>query len=183
MYGNYYNPYGATQQMQQRLANLQQQQQMYQQPMPTMMPPAQQIKGRPVTSIEEARAAQVDLDGTSTYFPAPAEGKIYEKLIGMDGLPIFRVYQLQQDGGVQAPAYADNNTVLALQRRIEKLEEQIGGMTNDEHIPDDADGTASRKPNGNNATARRTKSANEQGNADGAREIARADANSCEESC
>lgn len=100
MYGNYYNPYGATQQMQQRLANLQQQQQqMYQQPMPTMMPPAQpnayqpvqQIKGRPVTSIEEARAAQVDLDGTSTYFPAPAEGKIYEKLIGMDGLPIFRV--------------------------------------------------------------------------------------------
>lgn len=98
MYGNYYNPYGATQQMQQRLANLQQQQQqMYQQPMPTMMPPAQpntyppvqQIKGRPVTSIEEARAAQVDLDGTSTYFPAPAEGKIYEKLIGMDGLPIL----------------------------------------------------------------------------------------------
>ena len=169
MYGNYYNPYGATQQMQQRLANLQQQQQqMYQQPMPTMMPPAQpnayppvQIKGRPVTSIEEARAAQVDLDGTSTYFPAPAEGKIYEKLIGMDGLPIFRVYQLQQDGGMQAPAYADNNTVLALQRRIEKLEEQIGGMTNDEHIPDNADGTAGRKSNGNNAAVRRTKSSNE----------------------
>ena len=41
MYGNYYNPYGATQQMQQRLANLQQQQQMYQQQMPTMMSPVQ----------------------------------------------------------------------------------------------------------------------------------------------
>ena len=169
MYGNYYNPYGATQQMQQRLANLQQQQQMYQQPMPTMMPPAQpnayppvqQIKGRPVTSVEEARAAQVDLDGTSTYFPAPAEGKIYEKLIGMDGLPIFRVYQLQHDGAMQTPAYADNNTVLALQRRIEKIEEQIGGMTNDEYIPDNADGAASRKSNGNNAAVRRTKSANE----------------------
>lgn len=169
MYGNYYNPYGATQQMQQRLANLQQQQQMYQQQMPTMIPPAQpnayppvqQIKGRPVTSVEEARAAQVDLDGTSTYFPAPAEGKIYEKLIGMDGLPIFRVYQLQQDGGMQAPAYADNNTVLALQRRIEKLEEQIGGMTNDEYIPDNADGAAGRKSNGTNAAVRRTKSSNE----------------------
>lgn len=169
MYGNYYNPYGATQQMQQRLANLQQQQQMYQQPMPTMIPPAQpnayqpiqQIKGRPVTSIEEARAAQVDLDGTSTYFPAPAEGKIYEKLIGMDGLPIFRVYQLQQDGGTQVSVYADNNMVLALQRRIEKLEEQIGGMTNDEHISDNADGAASRKSNGNNATVRRTKSSDE----------------------
>lgn len=174
MYGNYYNPYGATQQMQQRLANLQQQQQMYQQPMPTVMPPAQpnaypqQIKGRPVTSIEEARAAQVDLDGTSTYFPAPAEGKIYEKLIGMDGLPIFRVYQLQQDGGMQAPVYADNNTVLALQRRIEKLEQQIGGMTYDEHIPDDADGTASRKSNGNAQSNRRTKSANGQSDGNGA---------------
>lgn len=165
MYGQYgpYNPYaGATQQMQQRLNYLQQQQQMYQPAYQQSMQQAPvQLKGRIVTSIDEAKAAQVDLDGTSTYFPAPAEGKIYEKLIGMDGLPIFRVYQLQQDGGMQAPAYADNNTVLALQRRIEKLEEQIGGMTNDEHIPDDADGTAGRKSNGTNATVRRTKSANE----------------------
>lgn len=165
MYGQYgpYNPYaGATQQMQQRLNYLQQQQQMYQPAYQQSMQQAPvQLKGRIVTSIDEAKAAQVDLDGSSTYFPAPAEGKIYEKLIGMDGLPIFRVYQLQQDGGMQAPAYADNNTVLALQRRIEKLEEQIGGMTNDEHIPDDADGTASRKSNGTNAAVRRTKSANE----------------------
>lgn len=169
MYGNYYNPYGATQQMQQRLANLQQQQQqMYQQPMPTMMPPAQQIKGRPVTSIEEARAAQVDLDGTSTYFPAPAEGKVYEKLIGMDGLPVFRVYTLQESGAQKQPVYADNNVVIALQRRIEKLEEQIGGMTNDEHIPDDADGSASRKSNGNAQPNRRTKSANGQSDGNGA---------------
>lgn len=165
MYGQYgpYNPYaGATQQMQQRLNYLQQQQQMYQPAYQQSMQQAPvQLKGRIVTSIDEAKAAQVDLDGTSTYFPAPAEGKIYEKLIGMDGLPIFRVYQLQQDGGMQAPAYADNNTVLALQRRIEKLEEQIGGMTNDEHIPDDADGAAGRKSNGTNATVRRTKSTNE----------------------
>ena len=165
MYGQYgpYNPYaGATQQMQQRLNYLQQQQQMYQPAYQQSMQQAPvQLKGRIVTSIDEAKAAQVDLDGSSTYFPAPAEGKVYEKLIGMDGLPIFRVYQLQQDGGMQAPAYADNNTVLALQRRIEKLEEQIGGMTNDEHIPDDADGAAGRKSNGTNATVRRTKSANE----------------------
>lgn len=165
MYGQYgpYNPYaGATQQMQQRLNYLQQQQQMYQPAYQQSMQQAPvQLKGRIVTSIDEAKAAQVDLDGSSTYFPAPAEGKVYEKLIGMDGLPIFRVYQLQQDGGMQAPAYADNNTVLALQRRIEKLEEQIGGMTNDEHIPDDADGAAGRKSNGTNATVRRTKSTNE----------------------
>ncbi len=172
MYGNFYNnPYagGATPQMQQRLNYLQQQQQMYQPPayqppmqQPNAYQPAQQsIKGRPVTSIEEARAAQVDLDGTSTYFPAPAEGKIYEKLIGMDGLPIFRVYTMQQGEEQKQPVYADNNVVIALQRRIEKLEQQIGGMNYDEHISNDADGAASTKSNGNNATVRRTKFANE----------------------
>lgn len=165
MYGQYgpYNPYaGATQQMQQRLNLLQQQQQMYQPVYQQSMQQAPvQLKGRIVTSIDEAKAAQVDLDGSSTYFPAPAEGKVYEKLIGMDGLPVFRVYALQESGAQNQPVYADNNVVIALQRRIEKLEEQIGGMTNDEHIPDDADGTAGRKSNGTNAAVRRTKSANE----------------------
>ena len=165
MYGQYgpYNPYaGATQQMQQRLNLLQQQQQMYQPVYQQSMQQAPvQLKGRIVTSIDEAKAAQVDLDGSSTYFPAPAEGKVYEKLIGMDGLPVFRVYALQESGAQNQPVYADNNVVIALQRRIEKLEEQIGGMTNDEHIPDDADGAAGRKSNGTNATVRRTKSANE----------------------
>lgn len=165
MYGQYgpYNPYaGATQQMQQRLNYLQQQQQMYQPVYQQSMQQAPvQLKGRIVTSIDEAKAAQVDLDGSSTYFPAPAEGKVYEKLIGMDGLPVFRVYTLQEGGAQKQPVYADNNVVIALQRRIEKLEEQIGGMTNDEHIPDDADGAAGRKSNGTNATVRRTKSANE----------------------
>lgn len=165
MYGQYgpYNPYaGATQQMQQRLNYLQQQQQMYQPAYQQSMQQAPvQLKGRIVTSIDEAKAAQVDLDGSSTYFPAPAEGKVYEKLIGMDGLPVFRVYTLQEGGAQKQPVYADNNVVIALQRRIEKLEEQIGGMTNDEHIPDNADGAAGRKSNGTNAAVRRTKSANE----------------------
>ena len=162
MYGQY-NPYmGATPQMQQRLNYLQQQQQMYQPAYQQSMQQAPvQLKGRIVTSIDEAKAAQVDLDGSSTYFPAPAEGKVYEKLIGMDGLPVFRVYTLQEGGAQKQPVYADNNVVIALQRRIEKLEEQIGGMTNDEHISDDADGAAGRKSNGTNAAVRRTKSANE----------------------
>lgn len=179
MYGNYYNPYPAYDDgMQRRLAELQRQQQAQKySPMP--VPPASydrqpqqipqmspMIKGRIVTSIDEARAAQIDLDGTSTYFPAPAEGKIYEKLIGLDGMPIFRVYEIQQ-AKAQEPVYAENNVVLALQRRIEKLEQQIGGMTYDEHIPDDADGTAGRKSNGNAQPNRRTKSANGQSDGNG----------------
>lgn len=82
MYGQY-NPYmGATPQMQQRLNYLQQQQQqMYQPTMQQPMPMA--LKGRIVT--DEAKAAQIDLDGTSTFFPCPAEGKIYEKSIDLNG--------------------------------------------------------------------------------------------------
>ena len=52
------------------------------------MPVNNIVKGRVVTGIEEARAAQVDLDGTPSYFPSLGEGKIYVKYIGMDGLPV-----------------------------------------------------------------------------------------------
>ena len=183
MYENYYNPYPAyDDSMQRRLAELQRQQQThkysslpvpppsYDRPLQQQMPPV--IKGRIVTSIDEARAAQIDLDGTSTYFPSPAEGKIYEKLIGLDGMPIFRVYEIKQ-ANEQKPVYAEKNIVLALQARIEKLEHQIGGMTYDEYIPDDEDGAASRKSNGNAQSNRRGKSANGQGNGDGAGQVNR----------
>ena len=47
------------------------------------------LKGYMVTSVDEARAAQYDLDGSVTYFPSPAENKIYAKSIDMQGLPVF----------------------------------------------------------------------------------------------
>lgn len=87
------------------------------------------IKGRPVTSIDEAKAAQIDLDGTLTYFPSIAENKIYVKSIGFDGLPVFNVYQLVDNQPTQ-PTYADNNTVIALQKRVEQLESLVKGVTN-----------------------------------------------------
>lgn len=113
MYGQY-NPYmGATPQMQQRLNYLQQQQQqMYQPTMQQPMPMA--LKGRIVTSMDEAKAAQIDLDGTSTFFPCPAEGKIYEKLIGLDGLPIFRE---RCKNGVRGRRYAQTKEILGEGKR------------------------------------------------------------------
>ena len=53
-----------------------------------LMPVNNIVKGRVVTGIEEARTAQVELDGTPSYFPSLGEGKIYVKYIGMDGLPV-----------------------------------------------------------------------------------------------
>ena len=135
MYGQY-NPYmGATPQMQQRLNYLQQQQQQtYQQPQmfPTQMS-GTYLKGRVVTGMDEAKAAQIDLDGTSTFFPCPAEGKIYEKSIDLNGLPVFRVYQLSNPQEQKQVVYAERSCVDNLIQRVDKLEKQLGGMN---HEPD-----------------------------------------------
>lgn len=50
------------------------------------------LKGRPVTSIEEARALSIDLDGSISYFPDVTNKKIYTKQFNPDGSASFRVY-------------------------------------------------------------------------------------------
>lgn len=140
MYGQY-NPYmGATPQMQQRLNYLQQQQQqMYQ---PTMQQPMTMVlKGRIVTSMDEAKAAQIDLDGTSTFFPCPAEGKIYEKSIDLNGLPAFRVYQLVNPQEQKQVVYAERSCVDNLIQRVDNLEKRLGGIY---HEPDSDNGDAAK---------------------------------------
>lgn len=75
----------------------------YQQPrqMNYMAPPIQEtpfsaIKGRPVASIEEARAMSIDFDGSVFYFPDLANGKIYTKQINMDGTASLNVYEIKE---------------------------------------------------------------------------------------
>lgn len=53
------------------------------------------IKGRPVASIEEARASIIDFDGSIFYFPDLANKRIYTKQINMDGTVILNVYELK----------------------------------------------------------------------------------------
>lgn len=52
------------------------------------------IKGRPVVSIDEARASQIDLDGSLYVFPDLGNKKIYTKQINMDGTATFNVFEL-----------------------------------------------------------------------------------------
>lgn len=132
MYG-YYDNYDQRQQMQRRMMDLQRQQQAFERP----VPPPVGLKGRPVTSIEEARAAQIDLDGSSTFFPCPAEGKIYEKFLGLDGLPIFRVYQIMRPQEQKQPVYAERSYVDNLMKRVDNLEKALGGV---QHEPDATNG-------------------------------------------
>lgn len=126
MYGNNYGynnyAYGATPDMRRRLEAMQQQ---YTMPSNYGMQQQSMAVGRVVTGIEEARAAQIPLDGTPVYFPSPAENKIYVKYVGMNGAPVFNVYELAVQG--KQPVYADSTVVAALQQRVEQLERLVKG--------------------------------------------------------
>lgn len=85
-----------------------------------MRPPmSTYLNGRMVTNIEEARAAQIDLDGSQWYFPCPSEGKVYSKSINMSGLPVFNTYVLTQ------PTYQEKDEKVSLAARVENLEKMV----------------------------------------------------------
>ena len=68
------------------------------QPTTSSMPMMFGLKGRPVASLEEARASVIDFDGSIFYFPDIANRKVYTKQINMDGTLSLNVYEL-----VEAP--------------------------------------------------------------------------------
>lgn len=54
------------------------------------------LKGRMVSSIEEARATSIDFDGSIFYFPDLANKRIYTKQINMDGTATLNMYELRE---------------------------------------------------------------------------------------
>ena len=97
------------------------------------------VKGRVVTGIDEARAAKVDLDGTPKYVPSLGEGKIYVKYIGMDGLPVFQTFIVEQPKP-QMPGIS----LESLAQRVQNIENAIQNMNG---------GAVNVQPNGNDANA------------------------------
>ena len=55
------------------------------------------MKGRPVASIDEAKAAQIDLDGSLNIFPDLNNKRIYTKQVNLDGTVTFNVFELNPD--------------------------------------------------------------------------------------
>ena len=104
------------------------------------MPVNNIVKGRVVTGIEEARAAQVDLDGTPSYFPSLGEGKIYVKYIGMDGLPVFQTFIVEQP-----KPQMQGISLESLAQRVQNIENAIqnmnGGASHVQSNGDDANAT------------------------------------------
>lgn len=73
-------------------------QNMFQQ-QPKITQPIQQqlgLKGRPVSSLEEARAAAVDFDGSIFFFPDLASNRIYTKQINVDGTASLKMYEYKE---------------------------------------------------------------------------------------
>ena len=67
----------------------------YQYPQYQNRTPLLGLKGRPVSSIEEVRAAAIDFDGSVSYFPDIANGKIYTKQCNIDGTASLNMYELK----------------------------------------------------------------------------------------
>ena len=73
-----------------------QQQPMYQLPVYRQAPLQTGLKGRLVSSLEEARASSIDFDGSVFYFPDLANKRIYTKQINIDGTASLYVYELRE---------------------------------------------------------------------------------------
>ena len=61
-----------------------------------IIPPQMGLKGRPVSSVEEARASIIDFDGSVFFFPDLANQRIYTKQINMDGTATLNMYELKE---------------------------------------------------------------------------------------
>lgn len=106
----------------------------------------QYIKGRPVSSAEEAKASMIDLDGSLFVFPDVKNKLIYTKQIMLDGTAEFHTYRLvpETKQNAQEQNTMNNQYVLdsdfravvgELNRKIELL--RNGGAVN-EHATESA---------------------------------------------
>ena len=152
MYGAYPNyPYNMSGNIQQQLAQnrMEQLQQQYNnayqpQMMQQQTQQMQMIKGRPVSSYDEAKASMIDLDGSLFVFTDIANKKIYTKQIMLDGSAELKTYSLvEQQQNVsqeqtQQIEYVSKNefeqTINFLSEQIKKLK---GGVNDVKSNADD----------------------------------------------
>ena len=108
MYNNYYQPNLP------QIAN-------YQQP-PRQITTPIGLKGRPVSSIDEARATSIDFDGSVFYFPDLANRCIYTKQINLDGTATLLMYELKEIPIAEQPNFVTReefeNTITQLKNLL-----------------------------------------------------------------
>ena len=76
------------------------------------------LKGRPVSSLEEARAQSIDFDGSVFYFPDLANKRIYTKQINLDGTASLNMYELKE---IPVAPSAGNNANYITREEFEQV--------------------------------------------------------------
>lgn len=125
MYQQNYNYYP-----QQQNPQIAQQQPIYQNPYLRPVPTQNNgLKGRLVSSLEEARATSIDFDGSIFYFPDLANNRIYTKQINMDGTATLNVYELKEmpikEEGVLSSSMEQFVTKNELERALVKFRQSL----------------------------------------------------------
>lgn len=159
MYGYGYSGYMPPQQYDRMQARLNQMEQQYNaQQNPYMnntqygqMPVQQIIKGRPVSSMEEAKVSMIDLDGSLFVFPDLANKMIHTKQIMMDGTAEFKTYVLNEVPVKQNDQQLQQNNLFVLRSEFENYQKQI------QHRLEEMEGF--NDGNGTNATSNGTTNA------------------------
>lgn len=98
----------------------------------TIIPPSQQpqpafigLKGRPVSSLEEVRAAAIDFDGSVFFFPDLANKRIYTKQINLDGTASMNMYEYKE-----VPTEAFNSSNFVTRQEFDETLNDIKGALN-----------------------------------------------------
>ena len=140
----YNNPYAA---QMQRLQQMEQQFPQFAQSYPqNPQSYPQLLKGNPVTSIEEARASRIDLDGSLFVFPDVTNKKIYTKQINLDGTASLITYvqetpSNEQEVGVNS--FLTKEDIISLEEQIKALNSNMSELKErvDEYAKSNANAT------------------------------------------
>lgn len=96
-----------------------------QQPRP-MVP---NLKGRPVSSLDEVRATSVDFDGSIFFFPDVANKRIYTKQINLDGTAAINMYELKNLPIEQIAANPNYVTKEEFDETLKKIQSMFDSLT------------------------------------------------------
>lgn len=111
MYNNYPNYYPQIQPQQQR----------------SYLP---NLKGRPVSSLDEVRATSVDFDGSLFFFPDIANKKIYTKQINVDGTATINMYEFKNIPVEQVATNPSYVTKEEFDETLKKIQGMFDTLTN-----------------------------------------------------
>lgn len=110
----------------------------YQNPYLRQAPSQISLKGRLVSSLEEARATSIDFDGSVFYFPDLANKRIYTKQIAMDGTAVLNVYELRE-----IPIEKEGTVTLSADKFVTKEEfQQVLAQLRQTLIPQEPEAAA-----------------------------------------